>query len=147
MRRRPANSVVSRLVRAVGFTLLELLVVLLVLGLLASFVAPRYFSQVGKSEAGVARAQIQSLGRAIDQYRLDVGRFPTNEQGLAALYERPAGETRWNGPYLRDRPPTDPWGRPYRYRWPGPAGKDYEITSLGKDGVPGGQGENADLSN
>ncbi len=137
----------SSALRAGGFTLLELLVVLLVLGLLASFVAPRYFSQIGKSEAGVARAQIQSFGRAIDQYRLDVGRFPTNEQGLAALYERPAGEARWSGPYMRDRPPPDPWGRPYRYRTPGPAGKDYEVSSLGKDGVPGGQAENADLSN
>lgn len=132
---------------AAGFTLLELLVVLLILGLLASFVGPRYFSQIGRSEANIARTQIQAFGRALDQYRLDTGHFPSSEQGLNALFERPSNESRWNGPYLRDKPPADPWGRPYRYRTPGPGGKDYEVVSLGKDGVPGGQGENADIAN
>lgn len=130
-----------------GFTLLELLVVLVILGLLASFVGPRYFSQIGKSETGIARTQIQSLGRALDQYRLDTGRFPPTEIGLNALFEKPVNEVRWNGPYLNDKPPADPWGRPYRYRTPGPAGKDYEVMSFGKDGAPGGSGENADISN
>jgi general secretion pathway protein G len=130
-----------------GFTLLELLVVLLILGLLASFVGPRYFSQIGKSEAAVARAQIEAFGRALDQYRLDTGRFPSAEQGLNALFERPANEPRWNGPYLKDKPPLDPWGRPYRYRTPGQGGKDYELASFGKDGAPGGSGENADVTN
>jgi general secretion pathway protein G len=130
-----------------GFTLLELLVVLLILGLLASFVGPRYFSQVGKSEASIAKTQIQAFGQALDQYRLDTGRFPSTEQGLNALVTKPVNEPRWNGPYLRDKPPLDPWGRPYRYRAPGNAGKDYEVISFGRDGAPGGQGDNADVTN
>lgn len=133
--------------RSDGFTLLELLVVLLILGLLASFVGPRYFSQVGKSEASIAKTQIQAFGQALDQYRLDTGRFPSTEQGLGVLVTKPGNEPRWNGPYLRDKPPLDPWGRAYRYRSPGNAGKDYEIISLGRDGAPGGQGDNADITN
>ena len=127
-----------------GFTLLELLVVVVIIGLLAGYVAPRYFSQVGKSEVQVARAQIDAFDKALDQYRLDLRRYPTTEQGLKALVERPAGEAQWNGPYLRKTVPLDPWGRPYIYRAPG-ARSDYELLSYGRDGQPGGSGENSDI--
>src|SRR5512145_295506 len=105
--------------RAKGFTLLELLVVVVIIGLLAGFVAPRYFGQVGKSEVATAKAQIDALEKALDQYRLDTGRYPSAELGLKALIERPANEPRWNGPYLRKGVPLDPWGKPYLYRTPG----------------------------
>jgi general secretion pathway protein G len=129
-----------------GFTLLELLVVVVIIGLLAGLVAPRYFGQVGKSEVNVAKAQIDALEKALDQYRLDTGHYPSTELGLAALVERPANEPKWNGPYLRKGVPSDPWGRPYLYRTPGQRG-DYDLVSYGKDGQPGGSGENADLTN
>ena len=132
--------------RNTGFTLLELLVVVVIIGLLAGLVAPRYFGQVGKSEVNVAKAQIDALEKALDQYRLDTGHYPSTEVGLAALIERPANEPKWNGPYLRKGVPADPWGRPYLYRTPGQRG-DYDLISLGKDGQPGGSGENADITN
>jgi len=132
--------------RSEGFTLLELLVVIVIIGLLAGYVAPRYFSQVGKSEVQVARAQIDSLEKALDQYRLDTGRYPSVELGLKALIERPANEPRWNGPYLRKGVPLDPWGKPYLYRTPGEK-SEIELVSYGKDGQPGGTGENADIRN
>jgi general secretion pathway protein G len=128
-----------------GFTLLELLVVLVIIGLLAGFVGPRLFGQIGKSEVKVARAQIDALGKALDQYRIDTGRYPSTQQGLAALVERPADEPRWQGPYLAKAVPPDPWGRAYVYRSPGERG-DYELLSLGRDGVPGGDGDSADLT-
>lgn len=131
---------------AAGFTLLELLVVVVIIGLLAGFVAPRYFSQVGKSEVNVAKAQIDALEKALDQYRLDTGRYPSAELGLKALVERPATEPKWSGPYLRKGIPLDPWGKPYLYRIPGEKG-DFDVLSYGKDGQPGGSGENADISN
>jgi len=127
-----------------GFTLLELLVVIVIIGLLAGYVAPRYFGQVGKSEVQVARAQIDSLEKALDQYRLDTRHYPTAEQGLAALMEKPANETAWSGPYLKKSVPNDPWGRPYVYRVPGAKG-EFEVYSLGRDGKPGGVGEDADI--
>lgn len=133
-------------VAARGFTLLELLVVIVIIGLLAGYVAPKYFSQVGKSEIQVARAQIDALEKALDQYRLDTRRYPTSEQGLVALVERPANDPQWNGPYLRKAVPLDPWGHPYIYRIPGTKG-DYDLVSYGKDGQPGGTGENADIVN
>jgi general secretion pathway protein G len=129
-----------------GFTLLELLVVVAIIGLLVGFVAPRYFGQIGKSEVNAARAQIDALEKALDQYRLDTGRYPGAETGLAALVQRPANEPKWNGPYLRKDVPLDPWGKPYQYRVPGQKG-DFDLISFGKDGVPGGSGENADISN
>ena len=132
--------------RAAGFTLLELLVVLVIIGLLAAYVGPRYFSQLGKSEAKVARAQIDAIEKALDHYRLDVGRYPTTEQGLAALYHRPPNEPKWAGPYLKKEVPPDPWGRPYQYRVPGERG-DYDLVSYGKDGRPGGSAEAADITN
>ena len=127
-----------------GFTLLELLVVIVIIGLLAGYVAPRYFSQVGKSEVQVARAQIDSLEKALDQYRLDVRRYPSAEQGLDALVIAPQGEAGWGGPYLKKAVPSDPWGRAYVYRVPGTKG-DFDLFSLGRDGKPGGTGEDADI--
>ena len=129
-----------------GFTLLELLVVIVIIGLLAGYVAPRYFAQVGKSEVKVALAQIDGLGKALDQYRLDTGHYPSAEQGLAALTIRPAEETKWDGPYLKKAVPTDPWDKPYLYRYPGTHG-DYDLYSYGKDGREGGTGDNVDITN
>lgn len=129
-----------------GFTLLELLVVVVIIGLLAGYVAPRYFSQVGKSEVQVARAQIDAFEKALDLYRIDMRRYPSNDQGLQALVSAPAGDANWKGPYLKKALPMDPWGRPYSYKSPG-AKTDYEIVSLGRDGKPGGSGEDADISN
>ncbi len=134
-----------RLVKESGFTLLELLVVIVIIGLLAGYVAPRYFAQVGKSEIKVAQAQIDGLGKALDQYRLDTGYYPTTEQGLAVLMARPSNEAKWDGPYLKKAVPPDPWGKPYNYRFPGEHG-DYDIYSYGKDGQPGGSKENADIN-
>jgi general secretion pathway protein G len=136
----------SRLSRNSGFTLLELLVVMAIIGLLAGYVGPRYFAQIGKSEVKVAKAQMDSLEKALDQYRLDTGHYPNQEQGMAALIKKPANEPRWDGPYLKKDLPLDPWGRPYVYKMPGEKG-DYDLVSLGKDGAPGGTGESADLRN
>ena len=116
-----------------GFTLLELLVVIVIIGLLAGYVAPRYFAQVGKSEVQVARAQIDSLEKALDQYRLEKRRYPTAEEGLDAIR-----------PYLKKAVPNDPWERPYVYRTPG-KNAEFELFSYGRDGKPGGTGEDADI--
>jgi len=132
--------------RLPGFTLLELLVVVAIIGLLVGYVAPRYFGQIGKSEINAAKAQIDALEKALDQYRLDTGRYPSSELGLNALVQRPANEPKWNGPYLKKAVPLDPWGKPYAYKSPGERG-DFDIASYGKDGQPGGSGENADLGN
>jgi len=129
-----------------GFTLLELLVVMAIIGLLAGYVGPRYFAQIGKSEVKVARAQMDSLEKALDQYRLDTGHYPTQEQGIGALIKKPANEPRWDGPYLKKDLPLDPWGKAYLYKIPGEKG-DFDLLSYGKDGVPGGTGESADLRN
>lgn len=129
-----------------GFTLLELLVVIVIIGMLASYVGPKYFAQLGKSEATVAKAQIEAVARALDTFRLDVGRYPTGEEGLAALMTAPAAAQGWNGPYLKKGVPPDPWGRPYVYAYPAANG-DFQLLSLGKDGQRGGTGENADISN
>jgi general secretion pathway protein G len=129
-----------------GFTLLELLVVMVIIGLLAAYVGPRFFSQIGKSEVKAARAQIDGLEKALDQYRIDVGHYPSTEEGLTALMVRPSGEKKWSGPYLKKALPSDPWGHPYIYRFPGEHG-DYDVLSYGKDGQPGGSGEAEDINN
>lgn len=132
--------------RVAGFTLLELLVVMVIIGMLASFVAPKFFAQIGKSQTKTARAQIDALEKSLDQYRLDIGRYPTTEQGLAALNERPAGETKWSGPYLKKSVPMDPWSHAYLYKNPGEHG-EYDLLSYGKDGQPGGTDEAEDITN
>jgi len=129
-----------------GFTLLELLVVLLIIGLLSAFVGPKYFSQIGRSEQKVAKAQIEAFDKALDQYRIDVGRYPTTDQGLAALYAAPAGEGKWHGPYLKKAIPADPWGKAYDYKSPGDNKRDYDIISYGKDGKTGGTDDDADVT-
>ena len=132
---------------AKGFTLLELLVVLVIIGLLAGIVGPRLFGNVSKSEITTARAQIDVLGKALDQYRLDVGRYPSSQEGLAALMRAAPGEPRWHGPYLRKEVPLDPWGTPYQYKFPGTRqADDFELYSFGPDKAPGGSGDNADIA-
>jgi len=126
--------------------LLELLVVVAIIGLLAGYVAPRYFGQIGKSEVNTAKAQIDALEKALDQYRLDVGRYPTTEMGLSALVTRPSNEPKWSGPYLKKAVPLDPWGKPYLYKMPGDHG-EFDLLSYGKDGQRGGTGEDADITN
>jgi general secretion pathway protein G len=129
-----------------GFTLLELLVVMVIIGLLAGIVGPRYFGQVGKSETKVARAQLESFEQALDQFRLDVGRYPTTQEGLNALMVSPPDVTGWTGPYLKKAVPLDPWGHAFVYQQPGTHG-DMDLFSYGKDGRPGGNAENADITN
>ena len=129
-----------------GFTLLELLVVMVIIGLLAGYVGPKYFSQVGKSQVKAARAQIDALEKALDQYRLDTGHYPVAEQGLLALVNKPANEPKWEGPYLKKNLPADPWGNAYVYKIPGEHG-EFDLLSLGQDGQPGGTGEAADIVN
>ncbi len=139
------NRVARALFTTAGFTLVELLVVIIVLGLLVGLVGPRLFGRVGQSKTAAARAQIELLGAALDQYRLDAGRYPDTAQGLDALQRSP-GVPNWNGPYLRKDVPRDPWGNPYKYRCcPGQHG-DYDLWSDGGDGAPGGEGENADVT-
>lgn len=128
-----------------GFTLLELLVVVVIIGLLAGLVAPRYFDSVSKSKSKIAKAQIESLDKALDQYRLDVGGYPTAEQGLSALNKQPAGVTKWQGPYLKKDLPADPWGNAYVYTLQAGASA-IDIISYGADGKPGGTGEDQDVS-
>ncbi len=146
MNRAPRAARPARRSQAAGFTLLELLVVMVIIGLLAGYVGPKYFSQIGKSEVKVARAQIDALEKALDQYRLDTGHYPATEQGLAALVTRPGNEPKWDGPYLKKAVPGDPWGQPYIYRQPGEHG-DFDLLSYGRDGQPGGSGEAADITN
>jgi general secretion pathway protein G len=129
-----------------GFTLLELLVVMVIIGLLAAYVGPKYFSQIGKSEVKTTKAQIVGFEKALQQYRLDVGSYPSTEQGLQALVTKPANVGKWDGPYIEKAVPMDPWGRPYVYTSPGEHG-EVDISSLGRDGRPGGEGLDADIAN
>jgi len=129
-----------------GFTLLELLVVMVIIGLLAGYVAPRYFAQLGKSEVKTTQAQINALGKALDHFRLDVGHYPSSEQGLVALVTKPQNEAKWQGPYLEKAVPLDPWGKPYQYKFPGER-SEYDLYSFGTDGQPGGADTAADIGN
>jgi general secretion pathway protein G len=123
--------------------LIELLVVLVIIGLLAALVAPNFIGQSEKAKPKVARTQMENLRNALDMFQLDVGRYPTTQEGLEALRVRPSSAARWSGPYLRDDLPNDPWGSPYQYR---SEGGSYEILSFGADGRSGGEGNDADVS-
>ena len=132
---------------APGFTLIELLIVLVILGLLAGLAVPRLIGYLGGAKTDVARLQIQNLGTALDLYMLDVGSYPTTEQGLQALVEAPPGVDNWNGPYTKSRKvPLDPWGNAYIYTYPG-ENNVYDLISLGADNAEGGDGENQDIRN
>lgn len=131
-----------------GFTLLEMLVVLVLIGLIASLVGPRLFSRVDASKVQVAETQIRMLRGAVETFRLEVGRLPTVDEGLAVLYSPPTDErarSRWRGPYLDERVPLDPWDRPYQYAIPGADGRPFALYSLGADGARGGEGNDADV--
>lgn len=129
-----------------GFTLMELLVVILIIGLLTGIVGPRLLGQISRSEVTTAKAQMDAFDKALQAYRLDTGHFPAATQGLAALVAQPADEQRWHGPYLQGSIPLDPWGTPYRYRSPGTNGRDFDLVSLGHDRAPGGTGDDADIT-
>lgn len=128
-----------------GFTLIELLVVMIIIGLLAALVGPRFIRQEEKAKVKAAKAQIELLGTALDTFRLDVGRYPTSQEGLESLVRQPGGLERWDGPYLKKDLPQDPWGTAYGYRSPGQHGP-YDILSYGPDKAPGGEGDNRDIS-
>jgi general secretion pathway protein G len=134
-----------------GFTLIELLVVIIVLGLLATLVGPRILGRITEAKSATARTQLSLLETALDSYKLDVGSYPTSEQGLDALEKAPTREPvpiSWRGPYLRRDLPNDPWGRPYIYKSPGEHNPtSFDISTLGRDGQPGGEGEDADVMN
>jgi general secretion pathway protein G len=129
-----------------GFTLIELMIVLFIIGLLVALVAPRLISRVGKAKQKAAQAQIHLLATALDLFNLDVGRYPTTEEGLKALRDKPEDMPSWGGPYLDKGIPKDPWGRPYHYKCPGDHGP-YDLYSFGADGAEGGDGENRDITN
>lgn len=132
--------------RAQGFTLIELLVVLAILTLLAGLVGPKVLGQLGGAKSRTAAVQIADLEKSLDLFKLDVGRYPSTDEGLQALVSKPATAAGWNGPYVKGGVPNDPWGKPYKYTSPAAAG-GVEILSLGADGAPGGEGENADIKN
>ena len=131
---------------AAGFTLLELLVVILIIGLLTGIVAPRVLGQIGRSEITAARAQLDAFDKALQAYRVDTGRFPSTSQGLRALVTQPGDEPRWRGPYMQSEIPVDPWDTAYQYRNPGSSGKDYDLLSYGHDRAAGGTGDDADIT-
>lgn len=132
--------------KAQGFTLIEMLIVMVILGLLAALVAPRMFGKVGRSRQQAAKAQISLFETALDTYRLDVGKYPATDMGLRALREKPQDVERWDGPYLPKDIPLDPWGNSYEYSSPGEHG-EFDIMSFGADGRPGGENEDADIVN
>lgn len=132
--------------RSGGFTLMELLVVLAILGLLMSLVGPQVLNQLGGAKTKTAAIQVKDLEQALEMYKLDVGHFPSTNQGLAALVNKPSGAAGWNGPYLKSSVPLDPWKREYNYKYPGDRA-DVDIFSYGQNGTPGGDGEDADVGN
>lgn len=127
-----------------GFTLIELMIVIIIIGLLAGLVGPRLFGKLTQAKQKAAKAQIELFGTALDAFRLDVGRYPTTDEGLKALREKPSGLDAWKGPYLPKEIPMDPWGKPYLYKSPGEHG-EYDLLTYGLDGVEGGEGENQDV--
>ncbi|MDF1486410.1 type II secretion system major pseudopilin GspG [Ramlibacter sp. H39-3-26] len=141
---RISSSARARQLRIRGFTLIELLVVLAILTLLAGLVGPRVLGQLGGAKVKTAAVQIADIDKALEIYKLDVGRFPSTEEGLDALVKQPGSANGWAGPYFKGSVPTDPWGHPYHYT---NTGGTLEILSLGADGAPGGEGENADIRN
>ena len=132
--------------RQAGFTLIEMMVVMVIIGLLMALVGPRFIRQEEKAKVKAARAQVELLGTALDTFRLDCGRYPTSQEGLAAMRQRPFGLDRWDGPYMKKDIPKDPWDRPYYYRSPGEGGRPYDILSYGADGAPGGDSDNRDVT-
>lgn len=128
-----------------GFTLVELLVVMIIIGLLAALVGPRFIRQEEKAKVKAAQAQVELLSTALDTFRLDLGRYPTTEEGLQALRHNPGGLERWDGPYLKKAVPLDPWGKSYVYKSPGEHGA-FDLLSYGADGVLGGEGDNRDVT-
>ena len=135
---------INRVKGGKGFTLIELLVVMVIIALLAALVGPRLFPKLGKGKQSAALAQIELIGQGLDHFRLDVGRYPTTQEGLNALATNP-GIEKWEGPYLKKALPNDPWGKPYRYQCPGSHG-DYDLYSYGRDDAPGADGEAKDIS-
>ncbi len=134
--------------KSAGFTLVELLIVMVILGLLSALVGPRLFGHLASSKTKAARTQVELVGAALDMYRLDLGRYPATEEGLSALSIKPSDEARsvnWRGPYLKKKLDKDPWGNPYVYAFPGQHG-EYDLSSLGADGQAGGEGEDADIN-
>jgi len=129
-----------------GFTLIEIMVVMVIIGLLMALVGPNLIrrSEVAKTQA--ATIQIEQLGTVLDTFRLDVGRYPTTQEGLAVLMAQPPGMARWNGPYVKKAVPSDPWDRAYHYRSPGESGRPYDLYSLGADGAPGGSSDARDIT-
>jgi len=139
-RKTPTSAKMTR-----GFTLIELLVVLMILGLLAGLVGPRIMKYLGGAKSDTAQLQIEEFGASLDLFHLEVGRYPTTEEGLVALAARPAGINNWHGPYVKKKDiPTDPWGNNYAYRSPG-ENSDYDLYSLGRDNADGGDGEDLDI--
>jgi general secretion pathway protein G len=130
--------------RRKGFTLVELLVVMAIIAMLAALVAPKIFPKLGKGKQSAAKAQIELLGQALDQFKLDTGRYPTTQEGLNALMTNP-GADNWEGPYLKKAVPNDSWGKPYNYQSPGTHG-DYDLFTYARDGSPGGDGEDKDIT-
>ncbi len=129
-----------------GITLIELLVVMVIIALFATIVGTRVGRNVDKAKHVAAKSQISEYESALEQFKLDVGRYPTNEEGLLTLRNRPANAPNWDGPYLKKDLQADPWGRPYVYRFPGMHG-DFDLLSFGADGQEGGEGDNADIVN
>ena len=132
--------------RQAGFTLIEIMVVMVIIGLLMALVGPNLIGRSEKAKVQAAAMQIERLGTVLDTFRLDVGRYPTTQEGLQVLVQRPMGVDRWDGPYLNKGVPKDPWDRPYIYRSPGEAGRPYDLYSLGADGAPGGTDNNRDIT-
>lgn len=132
--------------RQAGFTLIEIMVVMVIIGLLMALVGPNLIGRSEKAKTQAAAMQIERLGTVLDTFRLDVGRYPTTQEGLQVLVQRPMGVDRWDGPYINKGVPKDPWDRPYIYRSPGEAGRPYDLYSLGADGAPGGTDNNRDIT-